>query len=38
MILMGQKGQYLLAMGFGCYKWYPSQTPSDVPAGMLTSK
>ena len=29
---MGQRGQYLLAVGLGCYKWYQSQTPSSVPS------
>ena len=27
-----QRGQYLLAVDLGRYKWYQSQTPDDVPA------
>ena len=27
-----QRGQYLLAVDLGCYKWYQSQTPDDVSA------
>jgi len=30
-----QRGQYLLVVGLGCYKWYQSQTPSCVPARTL---
>ena len=25
-----QRGQYMLAVGLGHYKWYQSQTPGDV--------
>ena len=34
----GPKGQYMLAVGLGCYKWYQSQTPSGVPVRTLGSK
>ena len=27
-----QRGQYLLAVDLGRYKWYQSQTPDNVPA------
>ena len=30
-----ERGQYLLAVGLGRYKWYQSQTPGDVPARRL---
>ena len=30
-----QRGQYLLAMDLGRYKWYQSQTPDDVSAFSL---
>ena len=30
-----QRGQYLLAVDFGCYKWYQSQTLGDVLARRL---
>ena len=33
-----QRGQYLLAVGLGRYKWYQSQTPSGVPARTLGLK
>ena len=29
------RGQYLLAVGLGRYKWYQSQTPDDVSAFLL---
>ena len=35
-----QRGQYPLAVGLGCYKWYQSQTPGGVSSrtlGGLTS-
>ena len=32
---MGQSGQYLLAVGLDCYKWYQSQIPGNVPARTL---
>ena len=31
----GQEGQYLLAVGLSCYKWYQSQTRGDVLARRL---
>ena len=31
-----QRGQYLLAVGLGGYKWYQSQTPDDVSARRLS--
>ena len=31
-----ERGQYLLTVSLGCYKWYQSQTPSGVPARMLS--
>ena len=31
-----QRGQYLLAVGLGHYKWYQSKTPRDVPASRLS--
>ena len=31
-----QRGQYLLAVGLGCYKWYQSQTQGGVPARTLS--
>ena len=31
-----QRGQYLLAVGLGCYKWYQSQTLGDVPMRKLS--
>ena len=30
-----QRGQYLLAVDLGRYKWYQSQTPDDVPTFSL---
>ena len=33
-----QRGQYLLAVDLGRYKWYQSQTPNDVPAFSLFPK
>ena len=30
-----QRGQYLLAVDLGRYKWYQSQSPDDVPAFSL---
>ena len=30
-----QRGQYLLAVDLGRYKWYRSQSPDDVPAFSL---
>ena len=30
-----QRGQYLLAMGLACYKWYQSQTSCNVPVRTL---
>ena len=33
-----QRGQYLLTIDLGRYKWYQSQTPCDVPARRLNSK
>ena len=32
----GQSGQYLLAVGLSCYKWYQIHTLSDVPAKRLS--
>ena len=32
---MGPNGQYLLAIGLSCYKWYESQAPSGVPVRTL---
>ena len=29
-----QRGQYLLAMGLGCYKWYQGQSPGGVLATL----
>ena len=34
----GERGQYLLAVGLGHYKWYKSQTSDDVPAKGLSPK
>ena len=31
-----QRGQYLLAVGLGGYKWYQSQTSGDVPVRRLS--
>ena len=31
-----QRGQYLLVVGLGRYKWYQSQTLGDVPARRLS--
>ena len=31
-----ERGQYLLAVSLGCYKWYQRQTPGDVPAKRLS--
>ena len=31
-----QRGQYLLTVGLGCYKWYQSQTLGGVPAKRLS--
>ena len=31
-----QRGQHLLAVGLGCYKWYHSQKPNDVPTRRLS--
>ena len=33
-----QRGQYRLAVGLGCYKWYQSQTSGGVPARTLGPK
>ena len=33
-----QREQYLVAVGFGCYKWYQSQTLGDVPARRMFPK
>ena len=33
-----QRGQYLLAVGLGCYKWYQSHTPRGVPVRRLSPK
>ena len=33
-----QRGQYLLAVGLGHYKWYKSQTPDYVPMRRLFLK
>ena len=33
-----QRGQYLLAVDLGRYKWYQSQTPDDVQAFSLNSE
>ena len=33
-----QRGQYLLKVELGCYKWYQSQTSGDVPTRRLSSK
>ena len=30
-----ERGQYLLAVGLGRYKWYQSQVSGDVPARRL---
>ena len=35
---MGQSGQYMLAVGLGCYKWYYSQTPGGVSVRKLAPK
>ena len=32
-----QRGQYLLAVSLGGYKWYQGQTPGNMPAMMLGS-
>ena len=33
-----QRGQYLLVVSLGYYKWYQSQTPNDMLARRLNSK
>ena len=33
-----RRGQYLLAVGLGSYKWYQSQTLNDVPVRRLSPK
>ena len=33
---MGQRGQYLLALGLDCYKWYQSQTPGGLLVWTLS--
>ena len=31
-----QRGQYLVVVDLGCYKWYQSQTPGDVTTRRLS--
>ena len=33
-----ERGQYLLTVSLGCYKWYQSQTLGDVPAKRLSPR
>ena len=33
--VIGQNGQYLLAIGVDCYTWYQSQTLDGVPERSL---
>ena len=33
---MAHRGQYLLMVGLGRYKWYQSQTPGNVPMRRLS--